>query len=207
MKNKYLEEFYGYKCHDDVLASVSKLHNPAKEITESMAIIKRIRPIILARPGYYDVVDLCAGNALTSVLAAHLFPTLRYSVALDKQKRQGDYEKVKKFGYSELDIKRYYPVPNDIFISVHPCQAADLIVNKFVGSEAKALIMMPCCEGSSGDVVAGSWLMDCGLSRYDLWTYHLASRLGRLGQSVSVKVYKDGNVLSPKNNVIVAVRR
>lgn len=211
MDNKYLKEFYGYNCHDDVLASVSKLHNVAKEITESMAIIKRLKPIVLKNPDRYEIFDFCAGNALTSVLAVHLLPILG-ALAIDKQKRKGNYERVRDFFYIEGDINHIVG-KDKIIISVHPCKTAEKIVDIFVHSQAKALIMMPCCEGSTGPCTAGKWLKD-KIGRYNLWTYYLAQRIKseikdedpwETGRE-TVQVFTDKNVLSPKNNVIVAVR-
>src|SRR3972149_11311889 len=100
----YLKEFLNLKCAGDVLNVVSPLgRKPAKEITETMAVITRIRATIFENPGLYSIYDLCAGNALTSVLSAHLLP-LDAIVAVDKRTRNRNWHKAKKFKYIFDDI-------------------------------------------------------------------------------------------------------
>lgn len=202
MSNKYVEEFLHYKCVGDVLNSVSRGGKSEKEITESMAIIKRLKPIVIKEPMKYSVIDLCAGNALTSVLAVHLLP-VKSAIAFDKKRRKGNYDIVERFAYAESDIKNSmdFITKDEIIISVHPCQAAELIVDMFNKSEAKALILMPCCNGFSNDIPCKPWLRT-KLNEYDCWTFWLASKI----KKAEVHVYTDSFVLSPKNNVIVARR-
>jgi hypothetical protein len=171
-----------------------------KEITESMAIIKKLKPITLLNPMKYSVMDLCAGNALTSVLAVHLLPIIS-ATAIDKKKRKGHYEIVKKFQYLEMDVKDAVIADTDILIAVHPCKTADLIVDLFNNFPAKALIMMPCCNGLSNDVLCKTWLRT-KLPEYDLWTYHLAQKI----KSAQVNIFTDVFVESPKRNIILARR-
>ena len=201
--NKYMERFLSLRCCGDVLNSVSKMSRPEKEVSESMAIIKHLKNIVLAKPNKYAVIDLCAGNALTSVLAVHLLP-IKYAIAIDKHKRKGEYNRVSRFDYLEGDIDlNYYNInrKDSVWISVHPCQTAEKIVKLFNKSKAHALIMMPCCHGLSDDVFGKSWLRR-KLSEYDLWTYHLAKKI----KNANVKIVTDKYCLSPRNNIIIAIR-
>jgi len=203
--NKYMESFLSLRCAGDILNSVSKMSRAEKEITESMAIIKHLKNIVLAEPNKYTIIDLCAGNALTSVIAAHLLP-ITYAIAIDKHKRKGDYNRVKRFAYLEEDINHIQTLPNidlknNIWVSVHPCQTAEKIVKLFNKSKVHALIIMPCCHGNSNDIFAKAWLRR-KLSEYDLWTYYLAKKI----KNAKVKIVTDINCISPRNNIIVAVR-
>lgn len=200
MGQKYLDEFFKLRCCGDVLNSVSVMHNASKEITESLAVIKKLKQIVLPKPMQYNVIDLCAGNALTSVLAVHMLP-VKSALAVDRKKRKGNYDRTQRFHYKQGEVANVCLMPMDIAISVHPCQTGDLVVDLFNNSDAYALIMMPCCHGDSNDVFCKPWLLT-KMSKYDIWTYHLATKIKR----ATVTIHKDPYVLSPKNNVIVAVR-
>jgi len=150
--SEYMERFLSLKCSGDVLNAVGSMHKPEKEITESMGIIKHLKSIVLLEKMKYSVIDLCAGNALTSILAIHMLP-IKEVIAIDKKKRSGHYEKVKRFRYYEMDIKDCaYAISDTILIAVHPCKTADFIVDIFNDTpRAKHLIMMPCCNGDFKD--------------------------------------------------------
>jgi hypothetical protein len=202
--SEYMERFLSLKCSGDVLNAVGPMHKPEKEITESMGIIKHLKSIVLLEKMKYSVIDLCAGNALTSILAIHMLP-IKEAIAIDKKKRSGHYENVKRFRYYEMDIKDcVYAISETILIAVHPCKTADDIVGIFnYTPRAKHLIMMPCCNGDFKDLKNSSFLKGKGLSRYDLWTLHLANNI----KNADVSIYTDLKVLSPKNNIIVAHKK
>src|SRR3990167_7276029 len=102
--NKYLEEFLSLNCAGDVLNVVSPVTRFEKEITEAMAIVKQVKKIVFAdRSKDYIVVYLCAGNALASVIIAHLLPVLKV-IAIDKKARQRNWSSVRKFAYINGDI-------------------------------------------------------------------------------------------------------
>ena len=200
---KYINDFMNLKCSGDVMNSVIPIgHNPGKEITESMGIIKKVKTLILPNPGKYNILDLCAGNALTSVLACHLFK-LDYASAVDKKQRYRRWELVQGFTYLVGDI--YDPNimnwVNDktIIISIHACgNLAKRIIEIYKTSNAKAMFLMPCCLGKLDHGYPeeikkrlGSYLMFC-------WD---------LAQSVeNSKIYIDPYILSPKNVIIKAIR-
>jgi len=208
--SEYMNRFLQLRCAGDILNAVGGMHKAEKEITESMGIIKHLKPIVLAEKMKYYLIDLCAGNALTSITAVHMLPIVGAS-AVDKKKRSGHYEKVKRFLYVESDIKHLCFNCSEtskptILIAVHPCKAADLIVdifNNISNTTIKHLIMMPCCNGNFSDLDNSAFLKGKGLSRYDLWTLHLANNI----KNSEVKIYTDNKVLSPKNNIIVAHKR
>jgi hypothetical protein len=202
--SEYMERFLSLKCSGDVLNAVGSMHKPEKEITESMGIIKHLKSIVLLEKMKYSVIDLCAGNALTSILAIHMLP-IKEVIAIDKKKRSGHYENVKRFKYFEEDINHCNCFPTkSIIIAVHPCKTADDIVKIFNENiMIEHLIMMPCCNGDFKDLKNSSFLKGKGLPGYDLWTMHLANNI----KYADVSIYTDLKVLSPKNNIIVAHKK
>ena len=153
--NKYVNMFLGLRCSGDVLNAVSKLNDASKEITESMAIIQRLKSIVLSEPMKYTIVDLCAGNALTSVLSVHMLP-VKEAYAVDRKKRKGNYDKAQRFTYIERDINdiafNYTEGKHIILIAVHPCKTANNIIDIFNQNQnIKHLIMMPCCNDTWND--------------------------------------------------------
>ena len=202
--SEYVNRFLSLRCSGDVLNVTGRLREPEKEISESMGIIKHLKPIVLAEKMKYTLIDLCAGNALTSILAVHMLP-VKSAIAIDRQRRGGHYDKIQRFAYVEDDIENgSYHSESLILIAVHPCKTADTIVKIFNDHKnLKHLIMMPCCNGSYQDIVGYGWLHeDKKVSAYDLWTLHLARNI----QDARVKVVTDRKVLSPKNNIIIASR-
>ena len=202
---EYLNRFLSLRCSGDVLNAVGRMHEPEKEISESMGIIKHLKPIALAEKMKYTVYDLCAGNDLTSILAVHMLP-VQTAIAVDKKKRNGNYGLVKRFQYLEAGIEKIsYSAGDDIIlIAVHPCQTANIVIDIFnTRRNIKHLILMPCCNGSYQDVTGSNWLRESKkLNSYDLWTLHLANKI----EHANVNIVTDKKVLSPKNNIIIAKR-
>jgi hypothetical protein len=195
---KYVKEFLQLNCAPDVLGAVGSTGNLMKEITESMAILKRLKPMLLQNKMKYGLIDLCAGNALTGIMAAHFLP-IREVVAIDnRDSYRKRVSQVKRFDYRHDDIYNIELAPNMvaplIVISVHPCGklAAQVIkLAKMWGAER--LIMMPCCNSEPG-VDRYPFLK---MSHYDRW----AVRLGDLLEK-DYTIYRDTNCLSPKNVII-----
>ena len=199
----YVGEFLSLKCAGDVLNVAAPLGKKAdKEISESMAIIQILRDVILKKPMQYTVYDLCAGNALTSLIAVHLLP-LKSAVAIDKKVRNRDWEQVKRFHYFEKNIDIDEVLPEDsVIIAVHPCRDLALkIVDLFNKSDASYLIMMPCCikHESIGNLGLQEFLSN-KLSRYEKWCYRLLLNINTNNK----KIKFDKKVLSPCNGIIVA---
>jgi len=199
----YINEFFGLKCSGDVLNAVGRLgHEPTKEISESMGITKRIKSLLIPNPGKYNILDLCAGNALTSVLASHLYK-LDHAVAVDRQERVRNWDIVKGFKYVFQDIydSSIFDLidKNTIIISVHCCgNLAKRIREIYEKSQAKALFMMPCClarlEHRYPEIIEkklGNYMLFC----WDL-TYGMENPI----------MIVDDHILSPKNIIIKSVR-
>ncbi len=201
---KYIDDFLALKCSSDVLSVVSPLgHKAEKEISETMAVIKHLKPIALSNKMQIALWDLCAGNALTSVLAAHLLP-FTYTRAVDKQHRKRDWEKVRNFEYREGNIFLYNPIPllyPSVICAVHPCDNLAIrvvdIYNKT--KTAKHLVLMPCCHGHIKSSITIGEHLSSTITKYMKWCLALAERC--VGK-VSIDI--DEKCLSPKNIIIVA---
>lgn len=196
---EYLDHFMNLRSSGDILNVVNPLGKKAsKEISESMAVFMKLRKIVMRKPMEYSLLDLCAGNALTSVLAVHVLPVAG-AVAVDKRIRNREWWKVRRFKYVNVDIFTdsvlNLVTEKTIICSAHPCSSlAERVVEIYLKSEAPYLILMPCCEGQVR--FKGQYLRQM-LGRYGIWCLQLA-------ESVNGAIYKDDNCLSPKNIIIVA---
>jgi len=201
-KQGYVSEFLSLKCAGDVLNICSPLGSKAeKEITEAMAIIRRLRRPVLNRPMKYRVLDLCSGNALVPVIAIHLLPVVS-AAAVDKRERNRQWHRAQRFTYHKMDIRSpdvYSLVDkNTIITSVHPCQdLATRIVEIYRNSQAAGLLLMPCCIGNINQLPQ---LIHERLGRYLIWTWQLADKAGG---NFSI----DNKILSPKNAIISAWKK
>ena len=199
----YVSEFLSLKCAGDVLNVCSPLGSKAeKEITEAMAIIRRLRRLVLNRPMKYHVLDLCSGNALVPIIAIHLLPILS-SAAVDKRERNRQWHRAQRFTYHKMDIcsPDVYSLvdKNTIITGVHPCQElASRTVEIYRNSQAAGLLLMPCCIGNI-KIRLPQFILE-RLGRYLVWTWQLADKAGG---SFSI----DNKVLSPKNAIVSAWKR
>jgi len=216
----YVDEFLSMKCCGDVLNVCNPIgKNARKEITESMALIKRVKNLALSHRGKYNVLDLCAGNALTSVLAVHLLP-VDYAVAIDKKPRDRQWDKVQRFLYKYEDLfdinfsfyvkgtKPAYPESgsilnkyinkNTIIVSSHPCgELSRRVIEIYEYSQAKALFMLPCCYGKLHRKYPQELFSKMGKDW--VWCYDLA-------QDIDAKLSKDEKCISPRNIMLSHVR-
>lgn len=192
----YVERFLNLKCAGDVLNVVQPINKPCKEISESMAAIRYIKKIVLAEPDTYYLYDLCAGNALTSVLAAFLLP-IKGAIAIDREIRNRPWHNVQGFCYRGDDIYKFEPenrFGNSILIGVHACtNLSERITDMYLQSNAKHLVLVPCCMGPH-DLPQ---LVSKKMGKYLAWCLHLAQKVGGT-------VYEDKGILSPMNGVVVA---
>ncbi len=194
--NIYNKNFKKLNCYNDIINILSPITNEKKEISESFAIIKRLKKIILKNKFNYDVWDLCAGNALTSVIAAFTLP-IHKAYAIDIYKRKRGWDKINKFEYLTKNI---YDITNKIFkkesiiISVHPCKnLAEHICNIYNNShKVKNLILMPCCVGQFRR--KNKNLIN---NNYYEWCIHL-------NEKVNGFLTVDKKCLSPRNVIITA---
>jgi hypothetical protein len=198
-------KFLSLKCAPDVLGTVGYLgKKPEKEISEAMTAIHYIRPLTLKEPNKYRVLDLCAGNALTSVIAAHLLP-IEGAVAVDKLKRERNWNRCKKFQYVNGDIFNdpfYIPggIPT-IVVGIHACrELAKRIIQIYLkNSCAKHLILMPCCVGEISHRKYPPFILS-KLGKYNAWCMDLA-------ESCHGALYQNSTCLSPKNIIIFASKQ
>lgn len=200
----YINQFLELKCSPDVLGSVYPVIGLEKEISESMAIIKRIKKVLVCSPDTYTVFDLCAGNCLTSSIIAHLFK-VKHVYAIDKANRVRDgFSRIKNFSYTILDIvQSKSEIVNlmmksnpCIVISSHPCcDLAQEIIKIYKSGWGSYLVMIPCCHGRLIENYP-SFLSE-KLSKYEMWCLDLCNMCNG-------NAYIDKKCLSEKNIVIVA---
>ncbi len=207
MKNQsYLSRFLNLKCSGDVLNAINPIRNPEKEISESWAILRKIKPLTLSNKMQFNVLDLCAGNAITSVLSVYVLPVTS-ATAIDIRPRKRNYGIVKRFSYQFWNIHDNSILnlidQNTILVSSHPCKNAKRVVEMFNKSNAKALCLIPCCNGSFENLIGIGFLKE-KLSKYDMWTYYLATEVNN--KKIKVSITTDNYCLSQKNNVIYAER-
>ncbi len=197
--NYYNKQFKSLNCYQDVTDILSPILNFEKEVSESFAIIKRLKKVVLKKPQHYDVWDLCAGNALTSTLSAFMLP-INKAHAIDIRVRERSWDKINKFEYLTQDI---FTIPDNFFkresvlIAVHPCAALARQVCKIYNEsdEVKHLILMPCCVGSFKR--SNFTLVN---NRYYEWCIHLNSL-------VDGYATVDEKWLSPRNVIISASKK
>lgn len=176
----YLDEFLSLRCVADVLEAVYPMKQPEKEISESMALITAIRSRVLAAPGFWNVIDVCAGNALTGILAAHLLPTT--VVAIDKRQRVREgFGRVTKFAYRVQDI--YDDVfwatcpSNTILVASHPCKDLAVKILSVAKSRDWPAAILPCCI-SRKELPDWSKGIEKTSGRYVAWLVYLAQECG-----------------------------
>lgn len=202
----YLDQFLSLKCAGDVLNVVAPIQRAVKEISESMAIINHLRSVAIKNPMEGILIDLCAGNALTSVIAAYLLP-FKKIIAVDIKKRKRNWELVKRLESIQYDIKN--PDTPDILysdnisavISVHPCsELAELVIEYWKclkrSGQNVSLFIMPCCKGQIKEQKIPS-CFNKKLTKYDRWAWYLSERAGG-------KLTFDDKCLSPCNAIIEA---
>jgi len=213
MSNKHIAKFLELKCSGDVLNATTPIIKTYKEITETMAIMKHIKKIVVMSPEKYQLVDLCAGNALTSVLAAHLFNGLK-CIAVDKRVRKRRFELVNNFEYINHNIfeddfcSKTLPSILDkdrktVIISVHPCSTLAIrTIEIFNEISAEYIVIMPCCHKNMN---GQDRFIAKKLGKYGQWCLHLRDKL-KYEYKINVKMHEDKFVISPKNIVLIGKR-
>jgi len=203
MKNKYLLSFFQLKCCEDILEVSGSIQNRDKEITEAMAIVKQLKKIVLKEKSkrVFTIYDLCAGNALTSLISVFLLP-VRKAVAIDLRERSRDWYCVERFGYRQqsiYDIDVNSIEENSIIVSVHPrSRLAEKVVNIYNNSKACHLVLMPCCIGDVTKIRPPKFIVS-KIGKYLSWSWYLLSMC--VGKT---RMLEDKNVISPKNAIVVA---
>jgi hypothetical protein len=199
--------FLELKCAGDVLNSVYPFLNPEKEITESMAIIKKIKKLLITNPDKYTIFDFCAGNCLTSSLIAHMFK-IKHIFAIDKEKRdRPNFSKIRNFSYNQMDFVEKKKEVIDyinlstptIIIGVHPCsELAQTIIEIYNETKTEHLFLMPCCEGKR--IFEYPSFLKNKLSTYEMWCLDLCN-LAKGNATI------DHQCRSNKNIILTASKR
>jgi len=200
---KYVDYFLKLKCAPDILSIVSPINaGPSKEISEAVTIIKRLREETLKKPMCYNVLELCAGNPIPSIMSVFCQP-VDYATAFDKRKIERDWDKAKRFKYVQGNIYENdvydYINENTIIITSHPCsELAKRIIEIYQCSDARSLYLIPCCVGQiiPAEFPQKEYLKK-ELGRYKAWSFYLASKCGG-------KLEQDNYCLSPANIIIKA---
>jgi len=208
MTNYFLDQFLRLKCAGDVWNAVAPVREPAKEISEAMAIIKRVKRLALNKPNHYALVDLCSGNALVPVIAAHLLPVVQ-AVAVDIAPRsRPTLANVRGFRYIHTDISRLdvaLGIHDDglwqhrlIITACHPCgNLAQHVIRAYKRlGNADALCMMPCCQDSAYKHAMPAAAVK-KLGKYEAWAYYLAQQAGGT-------YWIESQCLSPCNAIVWA---
>jgi hypothetical protein len=203
--SRYINKFFALKCAPDVLATVGHVAQMEKELTEAMGLLRHIQRIVLRDQRSYRIFDLCAGNALTSVLAVHLFPRVD-AVAIDKLPREREWYRAKRFAYASCDIYQdfaHFPgLLNDkpiIVVGCHACGDLAERVIEFYRQYGDYLVLLPCCRGKILSLPA---LLRDRLNSYDQWAYTLYRQAAAL--SSRCDAVEDPYIQSPKNIIITA---
>lgn len=208
LKMKYLEEFLNLKCAGDILGVAGPQKKYTKEITEAMALRKRVKDVVLKEPNKnrFVVIDLCSGNALVPLLCSFTLP-VKKSIAVDRRERYRPWHKAKRFEYQFLDIydKKIEELieknENVILTASHPCgNLAQRTIQLFNELEqVKYLFLMPCCVSNKAKAkykIPG--LLDKKLSEYEKWSLYLYNI------TPFAQLTKDNYVMSPCNCIISA---
>ena len=195
---KYIDKFLEMYCSSDILDILRPIQNTSKEISETMGMLKIVKDIVLKQPNYYNLIDLCSGNALLPVTSAFTLPTI-YNCAVDIKPRDRDFDKIEKFRFCLADIygdKICSPVENlidnkTILTAIHPCKhLAERIIEIYNTSEASSIILMPCCTGRFKNQTNLKVVFD----DYTAWCLHLWKQLPD-----GAKFIRDKKIESPKN--------
>jgi len=224
---KYLNQFFSLKCCGDVLSAVAPITNGAKEITEAMSMRAKLKHIVLADNQDYALIDLCSGNCLVPVLSAFTFPRV-FNIAVDLRPRPRQVAGVHRLLYRQQDINLLEIYRKDALIrqpsldtdpsrlievdthdvviltAMHACgNLSKHIIDLFLKSCAKHLILCPCCIGK-GEGWFYNIAVNClPMGKHEAWCLYLAGMLHEGGVDDTC-IIKDTNVLSARNLFIVA---
>ena len=202
MKNcaGYVDQFLGLNCSTDILEVLRPITSGfSKEISEAMTIFKRMKWVV-SKPNQYNLLEMCAGNPITSALCAFVLP-LTNTISVDLHKVNRDYTKFRKFHYVEQNIFKdeifNLVDENTILVGVHACNdLSKRIIEIYLKSPAKHLYLMPCCHPNVVKPKRFIFL-DSQIGSYKTWCFHLA-------ELCNGSIDQDVKCLSGKNIVVQA---
>jgi len=204
-EKSYLHKFLNLKCAGTLLGTLYPISSGVeKEVSEAWAITRRIKDRIFNKErDYYNIVELCAGNPVTGILARLLFPVSSVT-SVDKRLIERDYSQIRDYKYIQKNIydKDIVDLINSktIIISSHPCKnLAIRVAELFNITKAAGLYFIPCCHGSLPERWKQRQFLKENIGVYQTWCFYLAVLCnGHLEE--------DKHCLSPKNIVISAIR-
>lgn len=206
---KYVEEFLSLRCSSDVLGFLSPIGSGyCKEISEAMTLRNRIRCLTLENPMKYNVVELCAGNPLSSVLSLFSLPVSK-AVAVDKRIVKRAYPRIRRFNYVEMNIydDKIFDLidENTIILASHACKNLSVrIIEIYKNSKANFLYLMPCCVGDISDEFKEKYLSSIiGFEKYKIWSFYL--QYMATGRPFELEF--DEHCISPCNCVVTAIKK
>lgn len=220
MSTRYTDEFFKLKAAPDILAATKAITNGTKEITESMSIIHAIRHVTLSNKMNYSLVDMCSGNALVPIIAAHLLP-VRNCISVDKRLPKSSWTRVKRL-YSlgsvdimsgekmlDLDINKHLGGKRAILTSVHPCgKLAEQVINIFLRRpQYRHLYMMPCCSSKINHRRKNNLLDEVRLIYSEVTTISIEKAGEKIVDSYVLWCLHLANLLSQAKDVRVSMRR
>lgn len=199
---RYIEQFMSLRCAADIIGIAHPVQKFPKEISEAMAIIRRIKPKLLKQPMEYTIIDLCSGNALVPLLSTFLLPS-KWNYAIDIRPRKRPWDKAKRFSYlqqSIYDVSTYNLINNApgpvVLTAVHSCKdLAEQTIELYKSTKAEMLVMMPCCIGKIPQKISTELKHKIG--RDYLWGLHLR-------ELVDGRLIQDNDIISPKRLLVIA---
>lgn len=204
-----LKEFKEMSCYTDIFSRFEHMKHFEKEYSESMSMITYIKNDLLLHPGTINVIDLCAGSALTGVLLAYITP-IKHVICFDKFKRKNvNVDNVQRFSFIEGDLYNdsIYELidENTVILGCHLCRDLSYrAVEIYEKSQAYKCVLMPCCHAGNENKPIDGWLLE-QLGQYGMWCYQIARKIDT--EKSEVRITKAQQCSSPKNNVILAQKR
>lgn len=205
---KYLNQFFSLRCCGDVLNATAPINKGAKEITEAMAMRKRIKSLALAKPMHYSVLDLCAGNGLVGALVAFTLP-VRHVLCVDKRVPTRRWHEIERFDYVQADLTDWFPpryIEGEdrgvtkhrwIVTACHACSILSSTVLELYRLRGRHLVLMPCCAGPKPMDGTVEQYISSRVGRPEEWAIRLARECGG-------SIRADRHVLSPRNLIVTA---
>lgn len=112
-----VDKFLSLRCAGDVLESLQPLNGEtSRKITEAMALIDVVRPLILRHKGEYKLVEVCAGEPVTAVIAAHLLPVEMAKAILWRDEPKATLDRVHHF---KCEVETQYNLKDKVMAEVN----------------------------------------------------------------------------------------
>ena len=210
--NPLVSEFLSLECCEDILNVLNPINNIEKELTESMSVVKEIKSLVMDKSKTFGIIELCAGNSLTSIISLFLYPQVKKVISLDIRMRDRDWDKIDNFNYVFADIYMNSLIHNGLIdelerevdevmmVSIHSCgRLSEQVIRHFNTGNANYLFLNPCCEKGVDPKRMPQVVLD-KLGKYLSWAFYLFNKI----YSDEKKLKQLNKSLSPKNLLIMA---